>query len=291
VAKQPMAEVFGFPIDNQSDDARRYRNNKLCPFNNYIPNCTKDKANAPLGVCSVNHSSGPVITCPVRFREQWIIAEDAAGFFFPQKTQWTAVSEVKLKDLHGKSAGNIDLVLVSYDSDGRLVDFGALEVQAVYISGNIRVPFEVFIDDPDSHANLDWARMPKYPKPDFLSSSRKRLAPQLLFKGGILNHWKKKSAVALDLAFFKTLPELDEVDPSNAEMAWFVYDLVHDKIANKYSLARVKSVYTKFSESLTQITVARPGKVEDFIKVLQEKLDRKRSTKTPPSNLRLDEMF
>ncbi len=42
MAKQPMAEVFGYPINNITDEAKRHRNLKLCPFNNYIPNCTKD---------------------------------------------------------------------------------------------------------------------------------------------------------------------------------------------------------------------------------------------------------
>ncbi len=51
--KQPMAEVFGFPIDNNSEAAIRNRKKRLCPFNNKVPNCTKDKAQDPLGVCSV----------------------------------------------------------------------------------------------------------------------------------------------------------------------------------------------------------------------------------------------
>ena len=51
--KNPLAEIFGFPIDNLSADADRYRSNKLCPYNNKVPSCTKDKANDPLGVCSV----------------------------------------------------------------------------------------------------------------------------------------------------------------------------------------------------------------------------------------------
>ncbi|MBP6823685.1 MAG: hypothetical protein KA368_19200, partial [Acidobacteria bacterium] len=37
----PLAEVFGFPAANQSDTARRYREHRLCPFNNRVPNCTK----------------------------------------------------------------------------------------------------------------------------------------------------------------------------------------------------------------------------------------------------------
>jgi len=34
------------------------------------------------------------------------------------------------------------VVLVAYDDAGKVVDFGALEIQAVYISGNVREPFE-----------------------------------------------------------------------------------------------------------------------------------------------------
>jgi hypothetical protein len=33
---QPLAEVFGFPIWNDSAQATRYRNQKLCPFNNNV---------------------------------------------------------------------------------------------------------------------------------------------------------------------------------------------------------------------------------------------------------------
>ena len=45
----PLAEVFGFPADDLSGAAERYRNNRLCPYNNRVPSWTKDKANDPLG--------------------------------------------------------------------------------------------------------------------------------------------------------------------------------------------------------------------------------------------------
>ena len=44
---QPLAEVFGHLPTDFSQKAIRYRRNKLCPFNNQIPNCTKDKAKDP----------------------------------------------------------------------------------------------------------------------------------------------------------------------------------------------------------------------------------------------------
>jgi hypothetical protein len=72
---------------------------------------------------------------------------------------------------------------------------------------------------------MNWSKEPNYPRPDYLSSSRKRLAPQLLFKGGILHGWKKKIAVALNKNFFDTLPEMRRVSRSKADIAWLIYDL------------------------------------------------------------------
>jgi hypothetical protein len=272
---QPLVEVFGFPIDNMSDEAARYRKSRLCPFNNKVPNCTKDKLNDPLGVCAVFEQDFTAITCPVRFRENWIIVEDGADFFFPKGASWTSLTEVRLKDKYGKSAGNIDLVLVSYDHDGKIKDFGALEVQGVYISGNVRDPFAFYMKDPAGRKNMNWRGKLKYPGPDYLSSSRKRLAPQLIFKGGILNSWGKKSAVVLDQGFFNTLPKLTEVPKDKAEIAWFIYDLELNKKTNRFVLVRKKTVYTKFLEALEKITRSDPGKMESFMSVIQKKLDKK----------------
>ena len=113
-----------------------------------MPNCTKDKVVDPLGVCSVFDGSNVSVTCPVRFREKWVIASDAANFLFPQGTKWTSLTEIRLNDAYTKSAGNIDVVLVSYDDNGRLIDFGSLEVQAVYIFGTIRTPFAHYMSNP-----------------------------------------------------------------------------------------------------------------------------------------------
>lgn len=283
---QPLVEVFGFPIDNMSDEATKSRDNTLCPYNNKEPKCTKDKKDDPLGVCAVFEQDYTAITCPVRFRQNWIIVEDAAKFFFPAGAQWKILQEVRLKDKQGKSAGNIDLVLASVDGDGKIIDFGAIEVQGVYISGNVRNPFEYYMEDPSGRKDMNWKGQKNYPGPDYLSSSRKRLAPQLIFKGGILKSWGKKVAVILDQGFFDTLPALEEVPKDQAEIAWFIYDLELDSRTNLYTLIRRKTVYTKFAESLEKITRSEPGKMVDFIDSLRKKLDKKspkKAKKTAPS--------
>ena len=286
----PLSEVFGFPYNNHTDNAVRHRDYRLCPFNNKVPNCTKDKANNPLGTCSVFHNGGAAITCPIRFRQDWTIATDAADFFFPVHANWTSLTEVRLRDKNDGSAGNIDIVLVSYDECGQDTDFGALEVQAVYISGNVRRPFEKYMEAPKKHECMNWKTEVNYPHPDFLSSSRKRLAPQLLYKGGIINTWGKKSAVALDSHFFATLPRLKEVTAAKAEMAWLVYDLVLDQATNTNRLVRARTVYTRFESALVTLTKSEPGSIDDFVAVLQDKLDEKLEGNNPPDVTTLDQI-
>ena len=270
----PLAEVFGFPINNLTDDADRHRQNRLCPFGNAVPNCTKNSIENPLGVCSVFGTGGEVvITCPVRFQQGWRIASDAASFFFPPNTAWTSLTEVRLKDSVGKSAGNIDVVLLSYDSLGRITDYGCLEVQAVYISGNVSTPFKHYMEDPHAHADMDWRGQRNYPRPDYLSSSRKRLAPQLIFKGGILNGWGRKMAVALNTGFYETLPALEEVDQSEADMAWLVYDMRQDVAQDRYGLDLHKTVYTKYDPSWGRIMKAETGSEADFLAEVQARLE------------------
>jgi hypothetical protein len=277
---QPLAEVFGHLTTDYSEKAERYRSHRLCPFNNKVPNCTKDKAKDPLGVCSIYHENHPIITCPIRFREDWLITDDAGSFFFKKDANWSSLTEVRLSDLQGKSAGKV-------------YDFGALEIQAVYISGNVREPFGYFMKDPKSRASMDWSKEPNYPRPDYLSSSRKRLAPQLLFKGGILHSWQKKIAVALNKSFFGTLPKLKKVPRAKADIAWFIYDLKlikeKDHESGRYSLNKVDEVFTEFEPALLSITTASPGRLEDFIKLLQEKLDEQ--IETPPTNKIIEKLF
>ena len=285
--KQPLAEVFGFPITNASPDAAQYQKNRLCPYNNKVPNCMKDKAEDPLGVCSLfdgHDDPTATIVCPVRFRQDWLITVDAAKFFFPPDAKWTSLTEVRLADKHGKSAGNIDVVLVSYDDAGRITDFGSVEVQGVYISGNITKPFKHFMQDPDNRRDMAWTG-PNYPRANYLSSSRKRLAPQMIYKGGILKAWGKKQAVVVHKHFYATLPNLKPVEAgneANADIAWQLYHLQRHPTEDRYKLTLDRVVHTMFEPALEQITRTEAGPIETFISKLQDKLDEKLENGNPP---------
>ena len=97
----------------------------------------------------------------------------------------------------------------------------------------------------------------------------------MLYKGGIFKAWGKKQCVVIQESFFKTLPELPEVSMETADIAWFLYDLVLDETDNQYHLTLVRTVYTEFTQALNKIITPKPGEIDNFVKLLQDKLDEK----------------
>jgi len=247
----PLAEVFGFPTDNLSATAERYRRNKLCPYHNKVPSCTKDKAKDPLGVCSIYEGEHLAVTCPVRFRQDWLIIEDAANFLFAPGTNWTSLQEVRLNDAEGKSAGNIDFVLVAYDELGRITDFGALHVQAVSTKGNIRQPFAQYMAHREIEVSM--VEPASQTKANYAESFREQLLPQLVYKGAMLQAWGKKQAVALQRPLFETLPQLPTVPREEADMVWLIYDLEFLTEQNRHQLVLHHTKYTKFDPAWQKI--------------------------------------
>jgi hypothetical protein len=65
-----------------------------------------------------------------------------------QKTSYPVNCRNMLRDRSGNLAGKFDIVLATHDDEGKVTDFGALEVQAVYISGNVRKPLKYYMKDP-----------------------------------------------------------------------------------------------------------------------------------------------
>jgi len=221
-------------------------------------------------VCSIFHDSASTVICPVRFREDWKICNDASAFFFKPSANWSPLKEVRLKEKSGKSAGNIDIVLVEHDEGGKIFDFGSVEVQAVYVSGNIRRPFEAYMDDPSTKYTMNWTTEKNYPRPDYLSSSRKRLIPQLMYKGRILKSWGKKQAVVIDRKFYETLPMDIEECNSSGDLCWLIYD--HRKSGSQYAIDLYKQLIERFEDSMDRIATPEVGSADDFVKTLEKKL-------------------
>ena len=124
----------------------------------------------------------------------------------------------------GKSAGKIDLV-VATDEGGKL-DWYGLEIQAVYFSGQgMQSQFEKLRDDSEKGTPFPNAVR----RPDWRSSSAKRLMPQLQIKVPTLRRWGSKIAVAVDRPFFEAVggPSPDpSQDFSDGDVIWMVPQLV-----------------------------------------------------------------
>jgi hypothetical protein len=67
--------------------------------------------------------------------------------------------------------------------------------------------------------------------------------------------------------------------------------LIKDKShsSGKYTLKKVDEVFTEFEPALLSITTPFPGNIEDFIKLLQEKLDDQ--IETPPITKTIEKPF
>jgi hypothetical protein len=144
-------------------------------------------------------------------------------------------------------------------------------------------PFTAYLEKQSP--TFSWTQAFKYPKPDYLSSSRKRLIPQIIAKGSILKQWNKKQAVALQTSFYNTLPTLPEVDKSKSDFAFFLYDLVPSKETKMLSLKLQRIVYTNFASALEQIAKFEAGSIVQFTDILQKKLDNKRTGAADLENL------
>jgi Restriction endonuclease NotI len=274
----PLCEVFGYPTDIIDSDIIRQRTAKLCPFGNGRSiHCTKSKAEDPIGVCSIIRNGIITITCPIRFRQKWLIGNHAAAFFFPgiSNPDFRVLTEVKLDDAYGNRVGNIDVVVVRLEQ-GKIVDYGALEIQGTYISGNVTKPFRQYMQNQVANAEMTWTNKGA-PRADYLSSSRKRLAPQLRYKGYILNRWGRKLAVVVDRPFFNELRRITPfemlLDSANAEIAWFVYELQRQSPEAPYELTLVGTVFSDFAKTLERINTPIVGNEQDFVRKLQTRLE------------------
>lgn len=200
-----------------------------CPFRSRLG--TTKACSKRGGVCSIrNYESvdglaalieGPDgtlrATCPNRFQERNTIYDWVAEEVL-NSTSYKTIGEVGfLKSEKGnREVGRIDSVLLLPGTTP--LQWCALEIQAVYFSGK-KMGLEFDAISVASGAGV----FPKIShRPDYRSSSAKRLMPQLETKVPTLRRWGKKMAIVVDAGFFESLGTMDNVSISNSDLAWFV---------------------------------------------------------------------
>lgn len=194
-----------------------------CPFSGNA--CAKAGKINPLGICTMTDGHNATAVCPIRFKESDRIFNDAAKIAFGAGISFIAVPEVRvlevIKNGKKKKIGKVDYLIAKLEKD-KVVDFAALEVQAVYISGRtIRPLYEKYLKT--GILNEESRR-----RPDFRSSAQKRLMPQLALKVPIFRRWGKKFFVATDSTFFNELPPMPSKTKGNSEITWLSYPITRN---------------------------------------------------------------
>lgn len=192
--------------------------------------------------------------------------QDAARIAFGLGVQCVAVPEVRvlevMRDGKRKKIGKVDFLLVHLEGS-EAVDFAALEVQAVYISGaSIRPAFDQYIRTGE--LSTDGKR-----RPDFRSSAQKRLMPQLALKVPIFRRWGKRFFVATDSEFFSELPNMKPQSADNGEVTWLGYEFKR-QLDGGYKMTSPNVVHTLWDDVETALREGEAPEKSELLKQLTE---------------------
>ena len=282
-----IAEWYGNDLLSIAPEERRtlataalgeHSETPVCPFQQNDRRCHKRG-----GVCSLRlyeddgkgsvqlTEATPLALCPSRFEQDNLLLKwlgEIVGF---PENQISVAREIPFMESlqDNKPAGKIDLI-VARDSNDRLEWFG-LEIQAVYFSGRgMSSEFEVLRENNSV--------LPPYPnevrRPDWRSSSAKRLMPQLEVKVPTLRRWGSKMAVAVDRPFFDSIggPSANySQDLGDGDIIWMVPTISSDE-AGQLMLMRDHWEVLTLEESRNKLLAARTVQRNEFENSLRNRL-------------------
>lgn len=263
------------PFQARKDGAVCTKDGGVCSLRLYSYAAHPENGRA-VGVPVHGKQGGMRATCPYRFHDslevfKWV-GETILGDPNPRLVGEVGFLEAgaTTDNEGGDDVGRIDMVLVSSKTpEGVPMAWTALEIQAVYFSGNaMKGEFEAFND-----ASVDWVIFPAgRRRPDYRSSGPKRLMPQLQIKVPTLRRWGKKMAVVVDRAFFDSIGEMDNVsDISNADIAWFIVRFEEVEGSKITRIVRDEVRYTTLERSVEGLTGGKPVALTTFENRISEK--------------------
>lgn len=168
-----------------------------------------------------------------------------------------------------KPAGKIDMIVAHVQ--GENLKWHGLEIQAVYFSGKgMASEFKALRDDT--------REPPPYPlevrRPDWRSSSAKRLMPQLEIKAPTLRRWGTKLAVAVDRPFFNAVGGTSDQpihDLNEGDIIWLVTRLDRSATGN-WHLAQDHWEVLTLNDSNERLRAAETVSRENFETSLRSRL-------------------
>lgn len=266
----PLGEVFGFAADDVSKAAQTARTERFCPFKNGACNKAGGEGGR-LGVCSLltGAEDAPIYepVCPSRFLDGGVVKKELEEFMIGGQTGvLIPEGHLSVKTPNGTTlpAGSVDWVLAEI-KDQALLGYGAVEFQAVYTTGGgVQKAYKAFM------AGQDTPERERGSLPDYRSSGRKRLTPQLQAKGKVFADNGIKQAVVLSEGLyeseFKQALTGAAVTEKESDFLWLVVKAAPGEKVTLKVVHKLYSTYEKTLASLQGPTTPDLGLFEEGLK-------------------------
>ena len=268
----PIREVFGYPPENESPEARKARDNHHCPF--LDKRCVKEsrRLDYPFGACSVRQirDEREIVICPMRFYgDNQSIIREVGHRLCREAARLVRIPEVRVGRF------SIDWVVACCDTSGTLVDYHGIEVVAVDTTGSLDRYFDAYMKGEDwqgieQRYGINWANM------------YKRILPQLIAKGTLLASYGRKLGVIIQDRLVEKLRERLAIPiefESSANIFFFSYKLVYETGAQKYNLSSSEVIPTlaeRLAEEYVAGLISRVGmpSQEEFEQVIISRVNK-----------------
>lgn len=258
-------EIFSFPVENKSAEAKKAIKNHYCKF--LDGKCDKQSRmiNYPMGVCSVNYSEAKPIICPHRFLQNNKVFKDISKEVFGTTNNVLLFSEVYLSNV-----GSFDFVLVKHKPiSDKIDDFCIVEFQSDSTTGTGELvkALNDFMKGLDVLENKYKFGMNTY-------NTIKLSYIQMLIKGQVMEKWNKNIVWVMQKFVYDNMVKrfkLIDLDYKQQEYTkYFIYDLKPNK--GIYNLQLVDKTSTTVSNLLRAFTHQPTPSLDEFVSVLENKI-------------------
>ena len=275
MAKHPT-EVFGHPIDVDSEEARDHQGRHWCPF--VDDECDKRSRliDYPMGVCSVRYDEEIVALSPRRLLQDNIVFYDIADHYFETRSDLLVFPEVSIPG--ARNLGIFDYVMVKHKPlSSEIEDFVAIELQTGQTTntGSLVKALEDFMQGNDIIGT-------SYGFGLNLADIWKRAFTQILTEGIVMERWRHKIYWVVQEPVYRDFLDRYRLhgmtyDPSH-NTVFSIYDLKREGDEYRLCQTRVESssVDNLFDAFRTNLEV--PPK-QAFVEKLAQKVEQQVETR------------
>jgi hypothetical protein len=221
-----------------------------------------------MGICSTWWpNNNPIAICPKRLLQGKTIFTNAANYVFGSTDNVLLFSEVKLKRI-----GTFDYVLVKHKPiSNEIDDFCVVEFQTDSTTGTGKLvkALENYINGEDITKKSYAFGMNTY-------NTIKLSFVQMLNKGQVFEVWDKKIIWAIQKYVYKNMIDrfsLQDMKPNKGDAnLFFTYDIDCRSNPHNYQLTLEEIKSSTIENLMKAFQTADLPKIDDFIKVLHQKL-------------------